>query len=65
MLPESARAKLAHSLVTSLNAPVDAKATEEWDKEILRRLAEVDSGTAKYIDRDEFQKHMHMRLNNR
>ena len=58
MLPASERAELAHALVTSLNAPVDANATEEWDKEILRRLAEVDSGTVRYIDRDEFRQRM-------
>ena len=55
MLPESERAELAHTLVVSLNAPVDANVAEEWDKEILRRLAEVDAGGAGYIDRDEFR----------
>ena len=42
MLPESARAELAYTLVSSLNVPADANAAEEWDKKILPRLAEVD-----------------------
>ena len=64
MLPESERAELAHALVVSLNAPVDTNAAEEWDKEILRRLAEVDSGAARYIDRDEFRRRLQTRLSN-
>ncbi|MEN8260610.1 MAG: addiction module protein [Pseudomonadota bacterium] len=65
MLPEAERAELAHALVMSLDAPTDADATEEWDKEILRRLAEIDAGTAKLIDRDEFRRRMQARLDDR
>ena len=61
-LPEAERAELAHTLVTSLNAPADTDATEEWDKEILHRIAEIDDGTAKYIDRNEFQRQMRDRI---
>ncbi len=64
MLPEAERAELAHALVISLDAPIDVNATEEWDDEILRRLAEVESGTAGYIDRDEFRKRLQVRLSN-
>jgi len=63
MLPEADRAELAHALVKSLDAPADADATEAWEKEILRRLAEIDAGTAKHIDRDEFRRRMQARLN--
>ncbi|MDO8335732.1 MAG: addiction module protein [Candidatus Saccharibacteria bacterium] len=62
MLPEAERAELAHALVKSLDAPDDADALETWDKEILRRLAEIDAGTAKLIDRDEFRRRMQARI---
>ena len=65
MLPEADRAELAHALVTSLDAPADADATEAWDKEIQHRLAEIDAGTAKLIDRDEFRRRMRERLGSR
>lgn len=65
MLPESERAELAHELIKSLDAPADADVTDAWDREILRRLAEIESGTAKLIDRDEFRRRMRARLGSR
>ena len=62
MLSETERAELAHALVKSLDAPADADASEAWDKEILRRLAEIDAGTAMLIDRDEFRRRMQARI---
>ncbi|MDE0283121.1 MAG: addiction module component CHP02574 family protein [Gammaproteobacteria bacterium] len=62
MTPGPERTEQAPALVNSLNAPVYANAAEEWDKEILQPLAEVDSGAARYIDRDEFWRRMHTRL---
>lgn len=38
---------------------------EAWDREIMRRLAEVDSGAAKCIDRDEFRRRIRLRVGNR
>jgi len=64
-LPEAERAELAHELVKSLDGPADANVAEAWDKEILCRLAEIDSGTAKLIDRDEFRRRMQARLGGR
>ena len=61
-LPESERAELAHELVQSLDAPVDPDAADAWDKEILRRLAEIDMGTAKLIDRDELRRRLRARM---
>lgn len=61
-LPEAERAELAHTLVKSLDLPADPDAREAWDKEIARRLAEIDVGTAKLVDRAEFQKQMQARL---
>ena len=62
LLPEAERAELAHALVKSLDAPDDAGALETWNKEILRRLVEIDAGTAKLIDRDEFRRRMQARI---
>jgi putative addiction module component (TIGR02574 family) len=62
MLPEAERAELAHALVKSLDAPEDADASKAWEKEILCRLAEIDAGTAKLIDRDEFRRRMQARI---
>jgi putative addiction module component (TIGR02574 family) len=61
-LPESERAELAHSLVVSLDGPADADAEPAWDAEILRRLAEIDSGTAELIDREELRRRMRARM---
>lgn len=60
-LPEAERAELAHALVKSLDAPPDSDAAEAWDAEILRRLAEIDAGTAKLVDRAEFRRRMQAR----
>lgn len=62
MLAEAERAELAHALVASLDAPSDVDAGNAWDKEILRRLGEIEAGTAKVIDRDEFRRRMHARI---
>ena len=37
---------------------------EAWDREIMRRLAEVDSGAAKCIERDEFRRRIKARVGN-
>jgi putative addiction module component (TIGR02574 family) len=55
-LSEAERAELAHSLVASLDGPPDADAEAAWDAEIRRRLAEIDSGTAELIDREELRR---------
>ena len=62
-LPESERAELAHNLVVSLDGPADPDVEKAWDAEILRRLAEIDSGTANLIDREEFRRRMQARIN--
>jgi putative addiction module component (TIGR02574 family) len=61
-LPERERAELAHELMKSLDAPVDPDAADAWDREILRRLAEIDAGTAKLVDRDELLRRMRARM---
>ncbi|NIR49314.1 addiction module protein [candidate division KSB1 bacterium] len=65
MLPEAERAELAHELVKSLDAPADADVADAWDREILRRLAEIDAGIARLIDRDELRRRMQERIGSR
>lgn len=61
-LTESERAELAHNLVASLDGPSESDVEEAWDAEILRRLAEIDSGSANLIDREEFGRRMRARM---
>lgn len=65
MLPEAERAELAQELVKSLDAPAEADVADEGDKELLRRLAEIDAGTATRVDREAFRRQMQARLGNR
>lgn len=64
-LPESDRAELAQDLVASLDGPAETDAEKAWEAEILRRLAEIDAGTARLIDREEFSRRMRGRMNRR
>ena len=64
-LSETERAELAHELIKSLDAPRDTGVEEAWDREILRRIAEVDAGQAKLLDRTEFQRRMRAKLETR
>lgn len=61
-LSEPERAELAHALLSSLDGIPDADSQDSWGREILRRLGEIDAGTAKLIDRDEFRRRMRNRL---
>jgi len=60
-LSEADRAELAWELVASLDGPADSDVTEAWDKEIVRRLAEIDAGTAELIDREELTERLRHR----
>jgi putative addiction module component (TIGR02574 family) len=48
-LPPAARAALAGSLLESLHETVDEGAGAEWQKEIARRMQELDSGRVKLV----------------
>lgn len=61
-LPAAERAELAHDLVVSLDGPADPRAAQEWEAEFLRRMDEIESGTAKLVDRKEFARRMRERL---
>ena len=43
-LDEGGRASVAGALIESLHAPADPKVKAAWDREIRRRIAELDSG---------------------
>jgi hypothetical protein len=45
-LPTEERARIAHELLVSLDEGSDENAAEAWLTEIMRRLKEVDDGTA-------------------
>ena len=61
-LSEAERAELAHELLRSLDGATDAASTSAWDAEILRRLQDVETGTAKTVDPEEFGRRMRERL---
>jgi len=61
-LSKGDRAELALELISSLDGPPDDGVAEAWDQEILRRLAEVDAGTAEIIDRAEFSRRLRERV---
>jgi putative addiction module component (TIGR02574 family) len=61
-LSEAERAQLAHELIESLDGPRDSGVEEAWDREILRRISQIEAGQAKLLDREEFQKRIRERL---
>ena len=61
-LSEAERAELAHDLLQSLDAPRDDGTEEAWDREITRRIAEIDSGQAELVDRAEFRRRIGAQL---
>lgn len=63
-LNEAERAELAHELIVSLTVPSDEDTGPAWEKEIDRRIAHIDSGQARLLDRDEFAKRMRSRTAN-
>ncbi len=64
-LPPEARAALAGSLLESLDDEVDGSVEEEWNQEIARRIAELDSGKVKTIPWAEARRQIAMILNGR
>jgi len=64
-LPAEARAALAGSLLESIDGTVDASAEEEWNKEIARRIEELDSGKVKPIPWEEARRQISAILHGR
>lgn len=61
-LPDKDRAELALQLMASLDGAPEPDAEQAWEAEILRRVAEIDAGTAKLIDRAEFGRRLRERI---
>jgi putative addiction module component (TIGR02574 family) len=64
-LPAEARAALGSRLLDSLDDAVDEAAEEEWNKEIVRRVQELDSGKVKPIPWAEARRQIAAILNGR
>jgi putative addiction module component (TIGR02574 family) len=62
-LSENERARLAKDLVASLDGPDDdGDVAKAWNVEILRRLNEIESGTAQLVDANEALARVRARL---
>ena len=61
-LSESERAKLARTLVASLDGPAENDVAEAWDIEICRRINEIEAGSARLLDVDEVLNRARARL---
>ena len=64
-LPAEARAALASRLLDSLDDTVDEAAEEEWNKEIARRIQQLDSGKVKPVAWAEARRQIAAILNGR
>jgi putative addiction module component (TIGR02574 family) len=64
-LPPEARAALAGSLLERIDGTVDASAEEEWNREIARRIEELDSGKVKPIPWEEARRQISTILHGR
>lgn len=60
-LNETERAELARDLIASLDGIADADAATAWDSEILRRLGQIEDGTAPFVDRTELSRRLRRR----
>jgi len=63
-LSEEERADLACSLLNSLDPTVDEGAAGAWDKEIARRISDLDSGQANTVSWEEVRNRLSSKLSN-
>ncbi len=61
-LPPSEGATLVHDILASLDGPSAADATQAWGTGMLRRLDQLESGTAQTIEADEVLRRIDARL---
>ncbi len=61
-LNEEERAELASLLIESLDEPAEVGVEAAWAVEIERRMAELDSGSAKTLPWDEVREKLYGRL---
>lgn len=61
-LPELERAALARELVASLDGPAEPNVSEAWDIELCRRINEIESGDAQFLDLEDVMRKARNRL---
>jgi len=61
-LSEAERAELAHDLIQSLDAPRDNGVEEAWEREVSRRIREIDAGQAELVERTELRERIRAKL---
>lgn len=61
-LPTEARAALAGQLLDSLDQTIDTTAEAEWEKEIERRVAQLESGSVQTIPWTEVRRRLSDKL---
>jgi putative addiction module component (TIGR02574 family) len=57
-LPVAERAELASSLIESLDDAKDKSVEAAWDEEIVRRMAELDSGKVKPVSLEQARRRL-------
>ena len=57
-LPPDARGALAAKLIDSLDSEEDSGAAQDWEQEISRRIAELESGEVETIPWSEVRKRL-------
>ena len=63
-LSKPERAALAHEIIPGLDGIRDDNVEQAWNDEIMRRMAQVESGQAELLTRDEFRQRMWSRMGN-
>jgi putative addiction module component (TIGR02574 family) len=56
--PEAERARIAEALIASLEDTPSAKVEEAWQKEMAKRLREIDSGAVECIPWEEVRERL-------
>jgi putative addiction module component (TIGR02574 family) len=63
--PETDRARIAEALIASLDVPADTETERAWQREVDKRLGEIDAGTVRCIPweevRDRLRRNVHVR----
>lgn len=57
--PEKERARIAETLISSLDKEADAEVELAWQNEIAKRLNEIDSGKVKCVPWEEVRSRLH------
>ena len=61
-LSESERAELARALLANLDGPPDPDVAEQWEAEIVRRIRQIDAGTATFLTVGEVRERIRNRM---